>query len=689
VSDVVLVSMPFGPVFAPSLALSLLKAGLAREGIDASLHYFTIRFAEIIGQAFYCGIASDDKPALEDLPGEWLFSRALFDTTGADDTGYVETLLRDYYSDALIARLLRARQAVDAFLDECAETVLREEPKLVGFTSVFQQHAASLALARRLKHARPSTFIVFGGANCEGVMGAETIRSFGFVDAAVSGEADVVFPELVKQVIRGKCVSHLQGVRSRRTITEDFAFGRFGNAPMVTDMDRLPYPDYSDYFAQFRASRYDRDWQPTLFFETARGCWWGERMHCTFCGLNGSTMAFRSKSSSRALAEVTDLNDRYPGCDIQTVDNILDLRYFKDFIPALARRKLNVGVFWETKSNLNKQQVRLLRDAGIREIQPGIESLSDSVLKLMQKGVSGLQNIQLLKWCRELGLEPRWNVLWGFPGEAPEEYARLARVVPLLTHLHPPTGSSTIRLDRFSPNFFDAERRGFIDVRPLPAYRHVYPLSDDAVANLACYFSYRYREPRNVDEYVRPFDREIVKWKRLREQSALLSVEADGHLVLVDLRPGDREPFILLGGLLRTLYVECDGVRDLFQLAQRASSAGYGTPDVELEQALAPLVERGVLLRDGSRYLALAIPVGEHTPPRAIARRFRTVVSKVGTRNGCSWIVPSVSIGASLTGARPARGTSNRFADSRFSVDARGRLVITASERSRQRRRSG
>jgi hypothetical protein len=31
----------------------------------------------------------------------------------------------------------------------------------------------------------------------------------------------------------------------------------------------------------------------------------------------------------------------------------------------------------------------------------------------MRKGVTALQNIQLLKWCTELGVRPYWNVLWG------------------------------------------------------------------------------------------------------------------------------------------------------------------------------------------------------------------------------------------------------------------------------------
>jgi len=696
--------MPFGPVFAPSLGLSLLKAGLAREGMSASLHYFTIRFAEAIGQDFYCGIAEGRRPALQDLAGEWLFNAALCATTPADDERYVEELLRGYYSDALIARILRARALVDTFVDDCLQSILRVEPKIVGFTSVFQQHTASLALARRLKEARPSTFIVFGGANCEGVMGAETVRSFPFVDAAVSGEADLIFPDLVRRVLNSQSIASLPGVRSRETISCDFASSRFSNAPTVTEMDGLPWPDYSDYFDQFRASRYPGDWSPTVFLETARGCWWGERMHCTFCGLNGATMAFRSKSPARALAEVEEFMSRYPDSDIQAVDNILDMRYFKDFIPALAERRKKPKIFWETKANLNKQQVRLLRDAGIRQIQPGIESLSDAVLKLMRKGVSGLHNIQLLKWCTELGVEAEWNFLWGFPGEPPDEYERLAGLVPWLTHLKPPVSSATIRMDRFSPNFFDAQRLGFTDVRPNPAYRHVYRIPGEALANLACYFTYQYREPRNVDEYVAPLARQIAKWKRAAKGTAVLSVGAGEDTVLIDLRASKHDPFVVLGGAAGALYRECDAVRDSWQLAQALTAIeGMESPPERVEQVLSPLVERGLLLRDGSRYLALAIPMGEYAPTRDVRREFSTLVRQVGTPDGSGWIVPARRIGGSDHGLAPAPAAGGATARDRrgsrrmpvppltscaISVDARGRLVIQASERSRQRRRS-
>ena len=141
--------------------------------------------------------------------------RALFDPTPLDEAAYVNDVLRrgwparDLFAarEAFIDRLLDVRAEVHPFLDDLVEHIASCRPRFVGFTSVFQQQVASLALAKRLKERCPGIFVVFGGANCEGVMGAEVVRQFPFVDAVVSGEGDLVFPELVQRVRHAERVS--------------------------------------------------------------------------------------------------------------------------------------------------------------------------------------------------------------------------------------------------------------------------------------------------------------------------------------------------------------------------------------------------------------------------------------------------------------------------------------------------
>src|SRR5262249_42034030 len=150
--------------------------------------------------------------------------------------------------------------------------------------------------------------------------------------------------------------------------------------------------------------------QPSIMVETSRGCWWGEHSHCTFCGLNGLGMAFRSKSPKRAVKEITELWDRYSdrATNVLAVDNILDYRYIKTVLPQLAQQTKRFSLFYETKANLKKEQIAHFAEAHIKHIQPGIESLSSRVLKIMRKGISALHNVQMLKWCLEYNITPFW-----------------------------------------------------------------------------------------------------------------------------------------------------------------------------------------------------------------------------------------------------------------------------------------
>ncbi len=668
--------MPFGPLFTPTIALSLLKPALTRRGISSTTHYFLVDYAERVGVRFYNSIVDHDLIPLTKLAGEWIFSGALMGSNAEDVQAYVKKVLLDRdkglnrcrkVSRRRIERLVAEHAAAGAFLDFCLEQLLPHEPRVVGLTSSFEQHVPSLALARRIKAAAPDTFIVLGGANCEGAMGAETVRQFPFVDAVLSGEGDLMFPELVRRLLDGKSIDDLPGIRTRAKVEREFAAGHFDNTPPILDLDALPEPDYEDYLQRFRRSRFFRTWQPRLIFETSRGCWWGERSHCTFCGLNGATMKFRSKSAGRVLGELESMMTRYPGWDIDTSDNILDLGYFESVLPELARRNVQVGLFYETKSNLKKDQVRLLRAAGITRIQPGIESLSDDVLRRVRKGVSALQNIQLLKWCKEVGLDVAWNILCGIPGEPAAEYERMAEIVPLLTHLPPPGSISRVRLDRFSPNFFDAERQGFTGVRPLECYRHIYPsLPAGALHNLAYYFDYDYRLPQDPDSYAAALDYAVYEWGEVHAGSALFSIDSADHLMIWDLRPVAQQFLTVLSGLERRIYLACDAISYPRQLA-----AALSCREDDVVAAVAPLIDGGLMLRDGERLLALAIPVGEYAPDAAIVARFHAAARAVGQVSSGRILIPWNAKAIPPAELRRRTGRRSRPLDaSRFAVES-------------------
>ena len=94
--------------------------------------------------------------------------------------------------DQRLQFLMRAEKEAIDFADRAAERLADAGAEVVGFSSSFAQHAASLAIARRVKAFRPDAAIVLGGANCFGEMGEETLAAFPEFDYGVSGEGDDV-----------------------------------------------------------------------------------------------------------------------------------------------------------------------------------------------------------------------------------------------------------------------------------------------------------------------------------------------------------------------------------------------------------------------------------------------------------------------------------------------------------------
>ena len=355
---------------------------------------------------------------------------------------------------------------------------MESKPRVIGFSSSFQQNVASLAVAQAVRRLDTSGTIALamGGANCEGEMGRLLATRFSFLDAVVSGEAESVIVSLVNR-LTGK-----PGGALTMYTPDKLVEGMY-----VQDMDALPVPTFRDFFRQ--AERAGVGNKAHLAAESARGCWWGAKAHCKFCGLNGNSMAYRAKSGERVARELRRLREEYGINRFMMTDNILDMRYFESLLPILEQDGLEL--FYEIKSNLKRNHVERLARAGVRWVQPGVESLDSGTLQLIAKGVSAIQNIQLLKWCKEAAIQPFWSILYGFPGEDSEALERMAALCPALHHLPAPMQIAPFQLHRFSPYYFDAPRYGIEDVRPAWGYRFAYPgLNAEELARVAYCFEF-------------------------------------------------------------------------------------------------------------------------------------------------------------------------------------------------------
>ncbi|NDD30827.1 MAG: RiPP maturation radical SAM protein 1, partial [Proteobacteria bacterium] len=366
--DIVFVSMPVIDLQRPNLGLSLLKAILTRAGHSVCVRYPVFSFAERVGLRRYLALSSGTRAWRTLLVGDLVFASTAFPDAPCRIREAAAWMLEGCAEAAAAQeRQLRdlARHARELVFDTAAEIVAMR-PRIVGCSSTFQQHVASLALLRRIRELDPTIVTMMGGANCETEMGEATHRLFPWVDHVFSGEADAVIEPLCSAIMRGETFTH-SAIRS--PLDRQGLVDRADEQPLgrstVARLDTLPPPDFDDYFDALHASCLGRAIDVGLPVETSRGCWWGAKHHCTFCGLNGGGMAFRSKSPEKAIGEMLDLSKRYGVTNLEVVDNILDMRYIGPVTDALSAAAPPLNIFYEVKSNLTPAQVAACARAGV------------------------------------------------------------------------------------------------------------------------------------------------------------------------------------------------------------------------------------------------------------------------------------------------------------------------------------
>lgn len=477
-ADILLIVPPFAWQDRPAIGVHLLQAIARRHGVEVQILYANILFSAWFGELVHAQLAKTQLfvcerlfaraayggPALGRDGGERL-ARTFEAVEQAHEQGSRPGQKR-YKGDIRIERMRALEAQIPAWLESFVPAIADAGHRVVGCTTSFEQTSASIAMLSAIKRHRPETIAIIGGANCEAEMAEGMCSLTDVVDYVFSGESERTFAAFV------------DGLQNGRLPTD-----RIQHGEPCTDMDALPILDYADYYEQMRAwastSELLSSGKMYLTYESSRGCWWGAKSHCTFCGLNGQGMASRAKSPDRVIEELSALLDAHPTNLVVMTDNIMPHAYFKTLLPRLERELPGATIMYEQKANLSLDDVRALMRAGVREIQPGIEALSTGLLSLMRKGTTAAQNIALLRFARATGMELHWNLLVGFPNDKRAFYDETLELIPLIHHLQPPHQPCPVVFDRFSPYFDHPEQHGILDLRPFEFYTHVFPETAD------------------------------------------------------------------------------------------------------------------------------------------------------------------------------------------------------------------
>jgi len=658
--DICLVYMPYGPIEPPPLGIASLVAVAKGAGLSARAVYPTFWFAEKIGQFTYNAVS---KAIAGPQIAEWTFSPSAFPDFETDAEEFLDRYLawereqnKEKYDllfrdeGAFRARCLEIREAATAFVPEAADAVLELGPRIVGCSSMYHQNCASLALLRAVKERDESVVTLLGGANCEGSMGSVMKRAFPWVDFVVSGEAEELFAPFCRDLLG----------RGRDIPPGDLPHGVIGDgvsdddAPVaiVDELGRLPVPDYDDYQKERKEFCFGRLLPaPGLSIETSRGCWWGEKRQCTFCGVNGSKIAFRAKPPEKILDELRTLHDRYAIRDFIATDNILAMSHFDTLFRELgAGEEPEFSFFFELKSNLDEAQCKLLADAGVHRIQPGIEGLHDDLLHALNKGSNAVGNVALLKYAHENGIRVTWMLLTDIPGEDDAWYSDTAALLPLLAHLQPPHRVKSINYDRFSDYHRRPEHYG-LSLEPLRWYSHIFPLSPEDLTLFACRFEDRSGSCREATPGKKALKDAAFGWMQgfaptspdARPPELTIRTEEE-RSVIHDTRPCAAAGETVLEGVAHRVYRACHRPRLRRGIDEELRGGAVDT--TAIDEAIAFLTERGLLLHLSNRYLSLALRDPARPFVHPPQNRFARLQTKVADSGKSYWEVLSDLEGA-------------------------------------------
>ena len=596
---VALVSMPFHRLTMPPIGLGILKSALNAAGLRATVWNLGLDLLPELGETAAEALSryellGDDLS--NELAGEWFFAPP----DEERDARYLALLPDRGFEPGFQELLPRLRSRVDGFLRRTARRIVEAGCDVVGFSAAYSRTWANARLAGAIREIAPATRFLIGGYEASGDMGCALLEAFPVIDLACHTEADDLIVPLVRALRgeEGQALSALRGISYREG---DRIVCHKDGAPLP-DVERVPLPDYQDYFEQLEPLR--ARWGDALDLprwvpvETARGCWWGEHRHCVFCSYASERMAFRTKSPERVLGDLAALRTRYGVTRFMAVDNILGTDYFKTLLPRLAETRAGYSFHWEVRPTLRREGAAALARAGVVHAFLGIESLASPALRLMRKGTSSLDGIEALKWLMAFDVRCTWHFLFSLPGERLEWYEEVARLVPRLMHLQPPRGPIRIAMQRFSPFFETARESGVRLLGPALFARLAFDgVRDDLLERLTSTFEHEIGgRPEGLDRGIAELLGPLLdRWRRrFEEKGCTLSwIDGPGESLLVEGPLLEPDRILRVRGLLRSFLQGCaSALPERLLLERLASGAG---PAGEPEPPLGPRAYRDVL----------------------------------------------------------------------------------------------
>jgi anaerobic magnesium-protoporphyrin IX monomethyl ester cyclase len=325
---------------------------------------------------------------------------------------------------AYIAAVLKRNSVEAKILDLSVESIdpstylSKEEPDVIGISSIVTNARQALELAEQTKRVLPESFVVMGGPY-PSMMGTRLLARHSEVDAAVVGEAEHTFLELVKRLQNGQSIGAVDGLVFREENTV-----RSNPPPKpISPLDQIPFPAREELNMQLYGEN-----AGTIF--TSRGC----PQQCIFCSRPVFGRRWRGHSPEYVLNEIEHLITEYGVSTLSVLDDnfTVDLDRAERILDGIIAKKWKLDIyFWNgmRADHTTKTLVTKLKRAGCTAINFGVESVDPDVMLFIRKGVSLEQIERAIRLTRQAGIRANVFLMIGNPGDTAKSADKIVEFV--------------------------------------------------------------------------------------------------------------------------------------------------------------------------------------------------------------------------------------------------------------------
>lgn len=289
---------------------------------------------------------------------------------------------------------------LDPIMESLSDDLAYGPWDIIGFTVISSNVIFINHLVERIKLKKPEKVIIVGGPCLSFKEERERLRAD--IDYFIAGEGEESLPELL-EYLAGNIQTLPSSIYPSRNCNQDLPFRE------CKDLTKYGVPDYSIFPLQ----RYTLDALPLIF---TRSC----LFKCRFCADHKSMGNFRKLNENQIyqmFSEFYELGYRKFWLNDLLINGIM-----KELVNVFKRLNSEEKFFeWIALATPNRQlqteDLMLLKASGLQTLNLGIESGSDSVMRLMRKGFNREQAEQGLKRIFEAGINTQLNIIVGFPGE--------------------------------------------------------------------------------------------------------------------------------------------------------------------------------------------------------------------------------------------------------------------------------